>query len=315
MSVSCPEYSADELVLAYHGDDLYSAKVLKVEQFDGSWQYFVHYIGWNKKWDEWVDSRRIVRDAPENLKGSRSRKARVSRSEEQEAKKQKKGHAGKRGQEAKKEKQEADIAKEVQDASKVCHEFRIPVPANLRRFLVVDWENIVHLKQLVPLPRDPAVSQILENYIQANSRAVKAEKVEPKILRAFVSSLKAYFERILPQRLLYASERLQYDEILGKNPDKTAADLYGPEHLLRLFVILPSMLFRTDIDEEQADVLKARLADFLRYIQKNSGMFVTTYQSFDEKYQQRTSDRYGFESAEGNEAEEQQVEESDVPMS
>ena len=50
-----------DTVLAYHGPMIYEAKVLKVESIaSGAKRYYVHYQGWNKKWDEWVDDNRCV---------------------------------------------------------------------------------------------------------------------------------------------------------------------------------------------------------------------------------------------------------------
>jgi hypothetical protein len=38
-------------------DRFYEAKVLKSQKRDdGQWYYLIHYIGWNKKWDEWVEA-------------------------------------------------------------------------------------------------------------------------------------------------------------------------------------------------------------------------------------------------------------------
>jgi mortality factor 4-like protein 1 len=43
-------------VLVPHTDRFYEAKVLKAQKReDGQWYYLIHYIGWNKKWDEWVE--------------------------------------------------------------------------------------------------------------------------------------------------------------------------------------------------------------------------------------------------------------------
>ena len=33
----------------------------------GDYQYYVHYQGWNKNWDEWVNESRILKMSPENI--------------------------------------------------------------------------------------------------------------------------------------------------------------------------------------------------------------------------------------------------------
>lgn len=40
---------------------VYEAKVLKIEtDTDGKMKYFVHYSGWNSRYDEWIRKNRIV---------------------------------------------------------------------------------------------------------------------------------------------------------------------------------------------------------------------------------------------------------------
>ena len=59
-------------VLCYHGPLLYEAKCVKSRKDTksgnpGDFQYFVHYQGWNKNWDEWVDETRILKASSENF--------------------------------------------------------------------------------------------------------------------------------------------------------------------------------------------------------------------------------------------------------
>lgn len=62
-----PKFSADEKVLCYHGPLLYEAKILKNKKEGGSYNYFVHYQGWNRNWDEWVAESRIMKQVAENF--------------------------------------------------------------------------------------------------------------------------------------------------------------------------------------------------------------------------------------------------------
>ena len=64
------------------------------------------------------------------------------------------------------------------------------------------------------------------------------------------AGVKEYFDKSLGVMLLYKFERQQYKEILAKTIDsgdvqwegKTISDVYGPEHLCRLFGASSSML-------------------------------------------------------------------------
>ncbi|TRY76368.1 hypothetical protein TCAL_11353 [Tigriopus californicus] len=65
-----PKFTESEKVLCFHGPLLYEAKCVKSRrdpQAKGEFQFFVHYQGWNKNWDEWVPESRILKINPENL--------------------------------------------------------------------------------------------------------------------------------------------------------------------------------------------------------------------------------------------------------
>ena len=54
-------------------------------------------------------------------------------------------------------------------------------------------------------------------------------------MKQVVEGLKVYFDKALGNILLYKHERNQYVQILKSKPAARMSDLYGPEHLLRLF--------------------------------------------------------------------------------
>lgn len=56
-----------ERVLCFHGPLVYEAKCVKTETKDGSTKCFIHYNGWNKNWDEWVDEDRVLKYNESNL--------------------------------------------------------------------------------------------------------------------------------------------------------------------------------------------------------------------------------------------------------
>ena len=50
-----------------------------------------------------------------------------------------------------------------------------------------------------------------------------------------MEGIRSYFDRALGSILLYRMERKQFDDIRQQQPDALASDLYGAEHLIRLF--------------------------------------------------------------------------------
>uniref|UniRef100_K1R0R5 Mortality factor 4-like protein 1 n=1 Tax=Magallana gigas TaxID=29159 RepID=K1R0R5_MAGGI len=55
------KFQEGEKVLCFHGPLLYEAKCVKFEVKDKVNQYFIHYNGWNKNWDEWVPESRVLK--------------------------------------------------------------------------------------------------------------------------------------------------------------------------------------------------------------------------------------------------------------
>ena len=55
------------------------------------------------------------------------------------------------------------------------------------------------------------------------------------LLSEIISGITLYFDKALGNNLLYRFERAQYVEQKRANADKAMSEIYGAEHLLRLF--------------------------------------------------------------------------------
>ncbi|KAF7727523.1 Esa1p-associated factor [Apophysomyces ossiformis] len=252
-------FDKDERVLCYHGPLLYEAKIMKRERRDESDEeeegpfYLVHYKGWKQTWDEWVPEDRVLKYTDTNLQKrqqlkemhSRRKPSRTSTSYPSES--ESRGRKRTRDSSAEKTRMEEEVKRP---------EFRIPVPETLKGLLVDDWENITKNKQVVRLPCEITVSDILGHYLQSKNH-------DDERLEQVVQGIKLYFNKSLGTLLLYRSERKQYDEILAMYPNKEPTDLYGAEHLLRLFVELPSLISQSNVDPETLAMLKESFADFI----------------------------------------------------
>merc|ERR1711860_225788 len=64
-------FSEGEKILCFSGPSIYEAKILKVETDDKKTKYLIHYHGWNKSWDEWVDEAQILKHTELNLEKKR----------------------------------------------------------------------------------------------------------------------------------------------------------------------------------------------------------------------------------------------------
>lgn len=100
---------------------------------------------------------------------------------------------------------------------------------------------------------------------------------------AVVEGIKAYFDKSLGTELLYKFERQQYSDVLSNvnNQGKRMSDIYGIEHLLRLFgmylvnviqrssltrviVKLPELIATVEMEEEAVATLTQGVKDILK---------------------------------------------------
>ncbi|KAI8868251.1 MRG-domain-containing protein [Ramicandelaber brevisporus] len=185
------------------------------------------------------------------------------------------------------------VEKEVDYISKP--EIRLPLAVSLKSRLVDEWEQITKNQRLHKLPRVPSVNMILDAYkhhkqSQRNKMSTlpagitddtpfdKIKSRQDEIVSEVLDGLRQYFNAALGTVLLYRNERQQYSEILISHRGKQMADIYGAEHLLRLFVQLPAFLVHTALEEDAVELLRAHLNDLMTYIQKRSNtLFASEY--------------------------------------
>jgi mortality factor 4-like protein 1 len=236
-------------VLVPHTDKFYVAKALKAEKRpDGVWYYLLHYNGWNKKWDEWVEAPGLVKYD-----------AKLVRSEDD-----KKGDDA--GAPAKKRRTGGGTA--AGDEVGPLPEFNLPLPTELRELLIGDWERSIKHSKPRPLPCKPVVADVLRGYV-TQAKAGKDDG-SSELEEEVASGLQLYFDKALGQMLLYAVERPQYDEQV-QAAGKAPSSMYGSEHLLRLLVKLPELLPMSSLPADNYGTLELRLANFVSYLAEKRG--------------------------------------------
>lgn len=178
-------------------------------------------------------------------------------------------------------------------------QIRLTMQFPLKKQLVDDWEHIAQRHDLVKLPRTTSVDDVLMEYVESRKR--KGRVAENKIVQEVATGIRHYFNRALGRLLLYRFERQQYHEVMARLDEEGAgsrgaeggagggpsalASVYGPEHLLRLFVKLPALLAHTDLEPNELELLNARLHDFLKFMHKNAARyFRDSYARADETY-------------------------------
>lgn len=142
------------------------------------------------------------------------------------AKKKRKNHRGPKKARATKAEQAAQKAKETAErADKITARFserftdpntleqeehflnrpsiKLPIPDALKALLVGDWENITRNQQLVPLPKEQCVNDILKDYLDVQRSRLVPGSTEQTIVEEIYAGMKLYFDKALGRILLY----------------------------------------------------------------------------------------------------------------
>lgn len=267
--ISVSPYDEGEKVFAYHTSCLYEAKVKQIEYKHKRWSFFLHYLGWKKTWDEWVGIDRLMKHTEENMriklaldeKYGNDKNARKPRG------------SSKSSNVARGRKRKNDSLVKEKLAVLPDKLVNIQIPLTLKKQLVDDFEFITHLGKLVKLPRTPNVNDIFKTYF--DYRLKKSGSIADSV-EEIMKGLSCYFDKALPVMLLYNNERQQYQEACPN--DIAPSAIYGAEHLLRLFVKLPELLFHANIEGDTLIELQAQILDFLRFLRKNQrAFFLSSY--------------------------------------
>ncbi|RZF44454.1 hypothetical protein LSTR_LSTR002227 [Laodelphax striatellus] len=80
-------FEAGEKVLCFHGPLIYESKCQQVRICEESKkpEYLIHYLGWNKNWDEWVPESRILKYNEINVKKQQELERAVSKVKERKS--------------------------------------------------------------------------------------------------------------------------------------------------------------------------------------------------------------------------------------
>ncbi|KAL5001949.1 chromatin modification-related protein eaf3 [Aspergillus recurvatus] len=299
-------YQKDERVLCFHHEILYEAKILDLRHTDpddrkSPFEYLVHYKGWKNTWDDWVPQDRLRKFTEENreLATTLRREAEAAlRQKSTKASVKKKGgsdHSSARGSEERqtsvpgrgtKRARDNDVEKEEHFYTRPS--VRIVMPDNLKSLLVDDWENVTKNQQVVALPAKSSVNKILDDYLK-EERPKRTGSSEVDVLEEVIMGIRDYFDKSLDKILLYRFEREQYRVLRKKweseTADKGPLDIYGAEHLTRLFATMPELIAQTNMDLQSTNRLREELSKFTIWLSKNSNnYFATRYVTASNEY-------------------------------
>ncbi|KAF2666866.1 MRG-domain-containing protein [Microthyrium microscopicum] len=322
-------FTKDEDVLCFHQELLYEAKVLNLkpdesaEDKKNAYQYFVHYRGWKRTWDQWVPQDRLRKKNEDNQelakalakemldlrqaqKGGSKLGAQKKKGEPSVADSEERGAVAgkKRGRDLDTEKsaqsQRRALRREMENEEAYTSRpaIRIILPDSLKSILVDDWENVTKNLQLVRVPaKNTSANKILEDYYQQELAKRQQLGTSADILEESIHGMKVYFNKALGRVLLYRYERGQYLDILNRInapgdelEGRDIGDIYGGEHLLRLFSSLPELIAQTNMDHQSASRLREEINSLTNWLGKQQNInkyFTEPYEDQDSEYRER----------------------------
>ena len=306
------KFSENERVLCYQGPLIYEAKCLQSEVRENDKHfYFVHYNGWNKHWDEWVNENRVLKFNDANINKQKELLKRFGAEKNKRAKVIKSGKIEKDMEKRKISEVLSDVPQAPigpscnlePDKKKSCHTFieeesvadislkshiiKVIIPCELKEKLVDDWDLISRQKLLYSLPARITVQKILRKYVEEVSFKASNNAFN---LKEIVLGLQEYFNVMLGSHLLYKFERPQYGDILTKYPNLSASQIYGAFHFIRFFVKFDSILSsQSHLTETNIKLITFYVHDCLRFLKLHISKFfdVHEYETAPAEYHRR----------------------------
>lgn len=287
-AIPSTKFHVDQRVYCPEGQNLYEAIIRKTKFKGHMWTYFVHFLGWNTRWDRWVQES-LLQEPTEELRLQavaqevKAKKLKQAKVQEKEEKKRKKRELDGDGR-----------SKRRYDGGPSWEDY-CELPFTLKTVLVDEKERIMRISYNGPkagvdtnfspghwkplhdvhsLPSSVTIKTVLNHYIKVKKKEVdtpEAVEAAEKKARTFVNGLAKLFEDALPVCLLYHPERAQY-LTLRDDPStkgKRATEIYSCEFLLRLFVRLPVLLEQTPSDAASRKEMGQQLQELIVLLQKN----------------------------------------------
>lgn len=307
-------FRVKDYIFVHQGPLLYQARLIKTYKADsqqidhgdlaenqgkqlpkammGEDAFLVHYLGWNKQWDEWVNSKRILPITQENSQLKKSLELQIKEEKESKAAKQlekssKKVQKGKNKQDKasllvkgkrsinKNSVNDSGIKIKIKKPSYnnykgfTHNEIIVLVPDSIKNILVDDWEKITKDNKLHALPANITAKTTLKWFESYLIEMYENDDETLGIYLEITESLGQYFSKALGTCLLYRYERFQYAEqmkLLIEGNDWL--NIYGAMFLIRLMSIFPNIMTENNMNMDTIELTKKYLQIWWVWVDK-----------------------------------------------
>ena len=212
------------------------------ETNEATYWYGVHFLGFNKSHDQWLEESQIMKYDVSLITGGTSAAADEAR---------------------RKAAQQAEARRQRLRLAEIPTHLRLRIPPKLKETVLNDHRQIAHQGCTLPLPRDkyskPLVVEIINEWKESR---IKEDEESRDSLEEIATKLITYFNLALRHLLLYDREVPLCDKVLAEE-NKDPSEVYGAEHLMRLLVKLPELVPVTAMMQGQYTGLVIELEDAL----------------------------------------------------
>lgn len=196
--MSKQKFAIGDTVWAVDNGKLYKSKILNLMHLDTVWKFFIHYQGWQKKYDIWMDENNLAAFTPKDkdkllntieIGGKvavKNKKSNTKKNDDDNENENEKSDDIIENEKTKKEVSTRVIVnRESLTALKHKRKFlagedlvdedcgidtkilnKIPLPLNLKKHLVDEWSLICGAeKRLIDLPRKMTLKKIIEDFL------------------------------------------------------------------------------------------------------------------------------------------------------
>jgi len=251
----------------------YEAKIMGMRHTPQGPEYYIHYKGWARNFDEWVpEGIRLARESLESVQAAFERDLKRIR-EEQERQK--------------------EVEKQMQSMDNCKRKLKIkllPLSLEIKESLLMQFRLIGGECPMlwIDLPKEKRMtinglcsefSAIQKKEIESSNRI--DPDVEVSYLQQTMASIRFYFNRFLTINILFETEQIQKEELdrklmlsrgdkmHSKMLDVDYCDIYGAEHLFRLLFHAETIYNNQKFDSPmQTSKISNYVTLFQRYLTK-----------------------------------------------
>jgi hypothetical protein len=246
----------------------------------GSWEYLVHFVGWNNRFDVWKPERSLFRKKEDNKRSNNNNdednhsSSAFSRPWKKQQWRAGRSHGESNPDDDIDDDDDDETAKDATRRSLFFQEY-CELPFTLKTVLIDEYNTIAKHNMVHVIPAPVPIRKVLQFFESKKIKAIQQQQLSStkttnenqptppektttttllsetssatlEDIREFTRGITELFRTALPICLLYPQERWQYEQQqqqMNNNDNNLAVeDVYGCEYLLRLYVRLPILL-------------------------------------------------------------------------